>query len=199
MIDEHLLCTLRYSMNTRWISLGFSLLFSIALSAPASAQHVTSISFPTKHAGPAYQPRGKEIAFAPLLQAGLKMLPEDKLIISALTFSPVALGIEPELVIPLSATLSNAYQQIAMDPDMAGIESALPYCFSDRRPESGHAFVYLPKAKPSKQPTNQPTKQPTSQRHTRDPIPPWLRRKFSLVCAPDEIHLPRSGDRRSIC
>lgn len=83
-----------------------------------------------------------------LFRNGLKTMPEGLLLTSALSVGGRELGLTPEQSQSLTPQISAAYGAIAVDPDFAGVPSALSYGFSTSAPSVGHYFLYRPEVLP---------------------------------------------------
>jgi predicted esterase len=138
---------LRIGMATRHHRILFLLLLSLTFRSMGSGQ-VESISFATTQPPPAsIIPKALQSYERPL-HLGLASMPEGALLVSALTMGAKDLGLTPTQTKHLAALITRAYSQIQRDPDITGIPSALPYCFSTSRPTRGHYFMYRPEQLP---------------------------------------------------
>jgi pimeloyl-ACP methyl ester carboxylesterase len=67
-------------------------------------------------------------------------------------FGSTTLGLPSEKAKRLQALLTERYRKIASDPLFEEADSALSYCFSRTRPETGRMTVYLPEGAGEKSP-----------------------------------------------
>ncbi len=104
---------------------------------------MVTVSWETSHAAPPAQLDEKKKHLLPLIRFGVAALPEAK--VMQLTFlGGTALGLSTEKAGDLHSLLSKRYREIEADKTFAAAPSALPYCYSATKPETGLASVFRP-------------------------------------------------------
>src|SRR5262245_46865741 len=110
---------------------------SIALAATKSnAQEVIQVSWPTRSASPPAAFAKPASDFLPAFRMALAMLPESNVVTLALS-QPVLLGMTSVDAQHMLALCGERYRLIKNDPAFHHVPSALPYCYSERKPTSG--------------------------------------------------------------
>ena len=114
----------------------------VSLTPLRSAELLTAI-WKTQHASPPAQLKADQAVLLPLIQLGVATVPEPA--IMQLTFiGGSALGLTPEHAEQLHDQLSALYLKINEDDLYGAAPSALPYCYSNRKPDQGFATIYAP-------------------------------------------------------
>lgn len=126
-----------------------TLLFFLVLSLlnadeKISAGKVYSETFETANTHDGFRPPTGVAVFASSFQKSLKILPESILVTSVLFLVNSKDGVQQNKKAKLNEIFQKNYLDILKDKQMAGISSALPYCLSDKKPDYGHYFLYLP-------------------------------------------------------
>jgi len=113
---------------------------------------VESVRFETLVTPPVYVVPKSLKKNDPLFRVGLKSLPEGLMVLGALTVGSGELGLSRKQAESLTPLMTDAYAKIAADPAFRNVSSALPYCFSTEKHDTGHYFLYRP-AKIPRDPT----------------------------------------------
>jgi len=120
----------------------------LALATPGIAQEVHSVVFPSRHCPPATVLPPQVQAQGALFRIGLNTLPERMLIASGLQLAE-RFGLDPKQLAKLAPVIDQEYANMANDPALAELPSALPYCFSAADPTNGHYFLSTPAKLPA--------------------------------------------------
>jgi hypothetical protein len=127
------------SANMRIVSI-----MALAVSLIAGrAVEVLQVSWPTAHAAQPSQLDPAVADYLPAMRLAVQALPESAIVSMALG-QPALLGLTREEGRRLQQLTAERYRLMARSPHFANVPSALPYCFSDRKPASGLATVYVP-------------------------------------------------------
>ncbi len=128
---------------------GGSQIFTIALLTlcsacePSSAGVVRQISWNTENASPPAKFDENQKNLLPLIRFGVSALPEPQ-VMQLSFFGGSALGLPEDKAQSLHALLAKRYELIGSDEVFSKVPSALSYCFSATKPETGFATVYVP-------------------------------------------------------
>lgn len=112
------------------------------------AQEVSSVYFPSKNCPSATVLPPQIQAQGALFRIGLNTLPERMLIASGLQLGE-PFGLDPKQTAKLAPVIDRVYADMANDPALAKLPSALPYCFSAAAPTNGHYFLSVPAKLPA--------------------------------------------------
>lgn len=115
----------------------------LSLATLGVAQDVSSVYFPSKNCPPATVLPPQVQAQGALFRIGLNTLPERMLIASGLQLGE-PFGLEKKQTAKLAPVIDQVYADMANDPALAKLPSALPYCFSAAAPTNGHYFISTP-------------------------------------------------------
>lgn len=130
---------------TPWVSLSTLLAFAMwmAFVLNASGAEVIPVSWETRYASaPAPLADGGD-ALLPAFRSALAALPEAAVVQLALS-QPALLGLSPAQAASLQPHLVERYRLISDSPVYAKASSQLAYSFSDRKPSTGMASLYVP-------------------------------------------------------
>lgn len=78
-----------------------------------------------------------------MFRLALNTLPESAIVALALS-QPSLLGLTPAQAAKMRPLVAERYTQISSSSAYSGVESALPYCFAEKRPQEGLALVHVP-------------------------------------------------------
>lgn len=123
----------------------FLTLLLLTFPATAPAADLIPLHWKTSHASPPAQLSEQQKNLLPLIRLGIATLPEAT-VMQMTYLGGTALGLPPEDAQTLQSLLSARYETIANDPLFADATSALPYCYSVKKPEQGFASVYVPES-----------------------------------------------------
>lgn len=110
---------------------------------PCLAQQVLQVRWPSNQAAPPLSFVKGQNEWLPALRIALSTLPEETLVVAGL-FQGQLLGLQPAEARQLQGLFATNYAALRQSPHFRDAPSALPYCFSERRPTNGLATVYLP-------------------------------------------------------
>jgi pimeloyl-ACP methyl ester carboxylesterase len=116
------------------------------------AAEVTQVTWPTTHAAPPIKLQEPASGLLPAFRFATQTLPEQSVVSLALS-QPSILDLTADQAQRLQSLLARRYQLLAATPEYAKAPSALPYCFSERKPGIGLATVYVPDAAMSATPS----------------------------------------------
>ena len=135
----------------RWV--GFGLVFwaqiacfghSTALSKSPDRPSIQSIRFDTTAAPPPVRFQGPSLVLARAIRSAGRELKEKTVVRAVLALGAGQQGLTGTQTRSIWKHLEPIYRAIDSDPAFGPLGSALPFCFSNKRPDSGHAFVSLP-------------------------------------------------------
>jgi|SRR6185369_1554533 len=109
----------------------------------SQAVEVIQVTWPTAHAAQPVQLDPSAADYLPALRLAIQALPESAIVSMALG-QPAVLGLTKEQGARLQQLTADRYRLMARSPQYANAESALPYCYSERKPATGLATVYVP-------------------------------------------------------
>jgi len=107
------------------------------------ADEVIQVTWKTTHAAAPPQFSRPAADFLPMFRLALSTLPEAAIVTLALS-QPAMLGLTPAQAAMMRPLVAERYALIAKSPVYAGVASALPYCFAEKRPQQGLALVHVP-------------------------------------------------------
>jgi predicted esterase len=122
----------------------FAALAGQAIGGPDAIGRVESFTFPTRSLPPPFQVPTRFAEGYKLFQAGGNLLPEETIVKSVVVMGTPQIGLAAKEAKGLYANLDHVYDSISSDALFKGINSALPYCLSDKRASHGHYFAYYP-------------------------------------------------------
>lgn len=122
----------------RWL-----LLFLLCGSLPLRADEVIRVTWKTTHAAAPPHFSRPAADFLPMFRLTLTTLPESAIVTLALS-QPALLGLTPAQAGMMRPLVAERYALIAKSPAYSGVESALPYCFAEKRSQEGLALVHVP-------------------------------------------------------
>ncbi|MGJ8655839.1 MAG: alpha/beta fold hydrolase [Akkermansiaceae bacterium] len=120
-----------------------SLFITWVLVLTVVAGEVRVVTWDTDHAAVPAKLDEKQKNLFGIIRLGVSVVPEPK--VMEFTFlGGSALGLSPEQARSLQSLLVNRYKKIEADERFSRLPSALPYCFSAKKPGNGLASVYVP-------------------------------------------------------
>lgn len=140
-----MVCVLRQNLNTRSFLLAL-LLGTLSPYAACTTNLVQSLTFRSHVTPPATRIPEDLRQHERMLRAGLPLLPERAILIGALPVAAEDMGLSQKQGTELAELLSVTYGEMAKDPGVAALPSALPFCLSTTKPDSGHYFLVRPKS-----------------------------------------------------
>lgn len=105
---------------------------------------IYSETFKTSNTHDGFRPPPSVSRLALSFQKSLKILPESMLVTSVLFLVNSKVGVSEGQKKKLHTVFQKTYLDILKDKQMQGVPSALAYCLSDKSPNYGHYFIYLP-------------------------------------------------------
>jgi pimeloyl-ACP methyl ester carboxylesterase len=126
-------------------------ILSIVPVVSMGAAEVMQVTWPTSHAASPIKLQETASPLLPAFRFAIQTLPEQS-IVSLASSQPSILGLTTDQAQRLQPLLADRYRLLAATPEYAKATSALPYCFSERKPRIGLATVYLPDAASSATP-----------------------------------------------
>ena len=123
----------------RWLLPFFLICGTWAVHADEGIQ----VTWKTTHAAAPPQFSRPAADFLPMFRLALSTLPEAAIVTLALS-QPAMLGLTPAQAAMMRPLVAERYALIAKSPVYAGVASALPYCFAEKRPQQGLALVHVP-------------------------------------------------------
>jgi len=118
-------------------------LFLICGSWAVYADEVIRVAWKTTLAAAPPQFSRPTADFLPMFRLALTTLPESAIVALALS-QPALLGLTPAQAAMMRPLVAERYALIANSPAYSGVESELPYCFAEKRPQEGLALVHVP-------------------------------------------------------
>ena len=133
----------------------------------ARAGEALQVTWATRHAAAPVQLRPPVSDFLPIFRAAIQAAPESSIIPLALS-QPAWLGLTSEQAERLKPLIAERYRLIDQSPQYSKAASALPYCFSQSKPVTGFASLYLPDNATTNTPVElQPLRGRVVSRHVR--------------------------------
>ncbi|HSI15920.1 MAG TPA: alpha/beta hydrolase [Chthoniobacter sp.] len=125
-----------------WLRSWIGALFGLLL-ATAQGADVLQVTWPTTHASEPPHLTPEAARLLPAFRLGVQALPEAATVALVLS-QPTLLNLTPTQAGRLAPLTAERYRLMAQSPTFAKAASALPYCYSEQKPDYGLASVYVP-------------------------------------------------------